>query len=97
MGSKDIFENLLYEIPDITIDMTPQSKFSPTKIMNFKLVSEGREVSIEVFFDERSGDYLEHYGDDAKAEDLVKKNLLEALHKNVWQPSDGTVGWSVAK
>lgn len=97
LGIDDHFENPLYEIPDITIDMTPQSKFSPRRILNFKLVSESREVSIEVSFDERSGEYLEHYGDDVEVETLVTKNLLEALQQNAWQPSDGTVGWSVAK
>ena len=96
-GIDDHFENPLYEIPDITIDMTPQSKFFPRVIMNFQLVSEGREVSIEILFDEKLGEYGKHYGDDAKVEDLVTKNLLAALQTNAWQPGHGTVGWSVAK
>ena len=97
MGSKDIFPNHLYEIPDITVDMTPQSKFFPRNIINFKLVSGSKEVSILVLFDEKLGEYGQHYGDDAKVEDIVTKNLLAALHKNAWQPSDGTLSWSVAK
>lgn len=97
LGDNDIFPNHLYEIPDITIDMTPQSKFWPrTGSMNFSLITESRVVTIEALFDERSGEYLEHYGDDAKVKDIVTKNLLEALHKNAWQPSKGMVGWSVA-
>lgn len=93
-GDKPFFQNQLYEIPDITIDLTPEAEGPPRNIMSFRLLSQVREVTIDVLFDSTHGEYSEHYGDDETVGTIVEKNLLEALQEKNWQFSTFDA-WSV--
>lgn len=97
-GSKEPFKNVLYEIPDLEIDLTPEDTEyrSPERIISYNLTSGNRIITIDVSFIETEGKYWDHYGDEEAIDVLVRKNLMKALRKQNWK-WDIFGGWSVSK
>lgn len=88
------FINKLYQIPDITIDLTPQANDLPRDIVHYKLTAENTEITIDVHYNSTQKEYWKHYGNQSDLDKVVNKNLLEALQKKNWQ-CDWTGAWSV--
>lgn len=93
------FNNVLYQAPDLRVELNPQEGdelWLPRTVLSFKLTSGTKELIIETQFDKTEGEYWDNYRNKAKVEELVKKNLLEALRSKKWK-QDAFGVWFVAK
>jgi len=88
-------KNYLFSIPDILVDLTPESEASRVN-MGFKLVLPDKEVSIHVLFNDLSDEYREHYGDEEAIANLAENNLMQALQEKNWKLG-AYDAWSVVK
>jgi hypothetical protein len=84
-GGDQPYQKHLLEIPDLTIDLTPKSENLPRECLNFRLVSQGKEVTIDVLYHQAAGEYWEHYGDYGTLYKIVEMDLWEALQEENWQ------------
>lgn len=86
----------LYEIPDMTIDLTPEAIDLPRNMMYFILNHENGKVLVCTYFNETIEKYWEVYGDSEQIETIVRGDLLTALKNKKWH-LEWYNAWSVAK
>lgn len=96
-GADKPFQNTLYDIPDITVDLTPRSKELPRNSMRFLLKEGNKKIIIDALFDNTSGEYWKHYGNDKALEVIVIRNLqtLLPVPAKEWQTGSFFDAWSV--
>lgn len=90
----------LFEIADLTIDLTPEAEErSPKKELAFQLSDGGQSIAIDVLLVESFGEYGKYRGNESELEKIVSTNLMtllrDAEEKN-WE-IDWLGAWSVVK
>jgi len=95
-GSERPYPNYLFEIPDITIDLTPEAKDLPRRKMGFVLSAGDRKITIGALFDETAKEYWKHYGNEKQIKKDVSANLMTCLQESRWRFGI-YAAWSVVK
>lgn len=103
----NLASNSLYEIPDLTIDLTPELEKivlpelpgtelePPRAYMSFVLTDGTRKTTINVLFGV-AGEYKKNRWNNEKLERIVSDNTLSILRETKWQ-CDWTGAWSAVK
>lgn len=95
-GGDDPFPSQLYNISDLTLDLTPQAGDYPRMIASYRLAAQNTQFLIDVLYDSTDQEYWKYYGEDKKLDELIRNNLMIALQKNNWT-CDWTGAWSVVE
>ena len=90
----------LFEISDVSIDLTPESPSGIRGVMKYEINVNGKEISVEALFDETSRPEFKELNDPnnpEKIEPLIREELLDVIQEKKWKRGIFNGSWSVAK
>lgn len=88
----------IFELPNLIIDLTPESEDLPRAVVHFQLSDGSDNLLIEVEFDDTTGEYWSAFdrNDETNIFSVVQKNMQKILPSQQWE-TRGEGIWSAVE